>query len=81
LYGLREDNNLKGQEYSWLGSILSLGVRFAQSSTHVLRSLHDQVSVWNVSFVLAHSPLPEREVSLLLLDRMVGVFAAHGSLP
>lgn len=26
LYGLREDNNLVGQQYSWLGSILSLGV-------------------------------------------------------
>ena len=25
LYGLREDNNLVGQQYSWLGSILSLG--------------------------------------------------------
>lgn len=27
LYGLREDNHLVGQQYSWLGSILSLGVR------------------------------------------------------
>ncbi|KAM0418805.1 hypothetical protein ACHAPT_012246 [Fusarium lateritium] len=26
LYGLREDNDLVGQQYSWLGSILSLGV-------------------------------------------------------
>ena len=25
LYGLRTDNNLVGQQYSWLGSILSLG--------------------------------------------------------
>ena len=26
LYGLEKDNNLVGQQYSWLGSILSLGV-------------------------------------------------------
>lgn len=26
LYGFKEDNNLHGQDYSWLGSILSLGV-------------------------------------------------------
>lgn len=25
IYGLQEDNNLHGQQYSWLGSILSLG--------------------------------------------------------
>ena len=31
LYGFREDNNLKGQEYSWLGSILSLGVRGSEN--------------------------------------------------
>ena len=28
LYGLREDNNLVGQQYSWLGSILPLGVGY-----------------------------------------------------
>ncbi|KAH7006910.1 major facilitator superfamily domain-containing protein [Ilyonectria destructans] len=28
LYGLREDNALVGQQYSWLGSILSLGALF-----------------------------------------------------
>lgn len=27
LYGFQKDNGLKGQEYSWCGSILSLGVR------------------------------------------------------
>lgn len=26
LYDFREDNNLTGEEYSWLGSVLSLGV-------------------------------------------------------
>lgn len=27
LYGFQEDNNMHGQQYSWLGSILPLGVR------------------------------------------------------
>lgn len=27
LYGFREDNNLHGQQYSWLGSIMYIGVR------------------------------------------------------
>jgi hypothetical protein len=26
LYGFKEGNNLQGQDYIWLGSILSLGV-------------------------------------------------------
>jgi len=27
LYGFQKDNNFQGQEYSWLGSILPVGVR------------------------------------------------------
>lgn len=37
LYGLRGDNNLVGQQYSWLGSILSLGVSQSQSSIYSCR--------------------------------------------
>lgn len=31
LYGFQEDNNMHGQQYSWLGSILNLGVRISIS--------------------------------------------------
>lgn len=37
LYSLREDNNLVGQQYSWLGSILSLGVSQIQLSIYSCR--------------------------------------------
>ncbi|KAK7211264.1 hypothetical protein V2G26_018442 [Clonostachys chloroleuca] len=40
LYGFKEDNNLHGQDYSWLGSILSLGMLVGISpSTYLIHRL------------------------------------------
>lgn len=38
LYGFQTDNNMHGQQYSWLGSILPLGVRISAQETRIWRS-------------------------------------------
>ena len=53
LYGFQEDNNMHGQQYSWLGSILPLGVRplisfLVQELTSIQQLCGYTVTTWLV---------------------------------
>ncbi|KAL4967001.1 allantoate permease [Aspergillus stella-maris] len=63
LYGFEEDNNLHGQQYSWLGSILSLGML---------------VGIWPSTYLLQRLPAAacHNWAGLMVLRFLMGVFEA-----
>ena len=74
IYGLQKDAHLHGQQYSWLGSILSLGVSITLSCL-MIRGSYSSGIIRNVPVVLPYSPAAFSKVSLLLQSRLVN----HGT--
>ncbi|KAJ5232562.1 hypothetical protein N7468_005518 [Penicillium chermesinum] len=81
LYGFKEDNHLKGQEYSWLGSILSIGMLVGiWPSTYLVHRLPAGKYIGACSFCWSIMTLCiaacHNWAGLMVLRFMMGVFEA-----
>lgn len=91
LYGFSKDTGLVGQQYSWLGSILSLGVRSAPSSAlacpvskeSLTKSLvfHLLDVGWYLAIYIPHSTPPGWQILECMLNVLVHYDLVHCGLP
>lgn len=82
LYGFSEDNHLHGQEYSWLGSILSLGVPSSLTPTApTLQSPNNLLDACGyLAFNLSYPSIPGRQIHKRLLHLLVVDDSLHSRL-
>lgn len=82
LYGFNEDNNLHGQQYSWLGSILSLGVRSLNLLTTLyLSDIIVSDACRNLALNLPHPSTSRWQVPQWLFHVLVSHDFMHCGLP
>ena len=79
IYGLKDDLQLVGQQYSWAGSILSLGVRNVSTGGCVFSNLVAG-DYWHVAI---HVPGPQTalcQIPICMLVRLVNYGTSHAGL-
>jgi hypothetical protein len=79
IYGLKDDLRLAGQQYSWAGSILSLGVRNVSNGGCIFSNLVAG-HCWHVAI---HVPGPQAalcQISICMLVRLVNYGTSHAGL-
>jgi hypothetical protein len=74
IYGLEEDLHLVGQQYSWAGSILSLGVRSILIRSLIVSNLATGHR-WHVAVHVSGPPTALCQILVRMLARLV----SHGT--